>query len=186
MLKTGSVRVLVDGKPVETNSSFLAITRPTPGPSTWFPLVRRVSYVKPLQLEDWTLHIDKINTDSTEYTFSVKGSKTGFDGTGSNKKNFVSKSGRVVIDSMDFMFIPIRKTFKVDVPVGFESHWSVIPLYQSVYQPEVATVTERSKVFKTTLVQGLDNNTLHTLELVPVGDGPVPLESFEIHRPPLR
>ncbi|HWZ14725.1 MAG TPA: SGNH/GDSL hydrolase family protein [Mucilaginibacter sp.] len=184
MLKTGSVRILLDARNIEENHSLLAITRPSPGPGTWFPLVRRVSFVKPLILEDWTLRVDKVSADSTEYTFSVKGSKTGFDGSGSNKKNFVSNSGRVVIDSIDFMFIPVRKTFKVVIPVGFESHWSVIPLYEQTYHPEVGS--DRSKVYKTTLVQGLNNNTLHTLELVPVGDGPVPIEAFEIHRPPLR
>ena len=75
------------------------------------------------------------------------------------------------------------KHLKVNVPVGFEAHWSVIPLYQKVYHPK--TGADRSKVYKTTLVQGLDNNIQHTLELVPIGDGPVPIEAFEVHRPPL-
>ena len=182
--RTGSVKILLDGKPIGTNNTLLAITRPSSGPGTWFPLVRRVTNFKPLLQEDWTLKIENVNADSTEYTFSVRGSKTGADGVGSNKKNFVSNSGRVVIDSIDFEFINIRKVFKVDVPVGFEAHWSVIPLYERVYHPEINT--DKSKVYKTTLVQGLDNNMLHTLELVPVGDGPVPIEAFEIHRPPLK
>ncbi|HEY4324991.1 MAG TPA: hypothetical protein VGN20_13430 [Mucilaginibacter sp.] len=182
-IKPGGVKILLDGNPIENNPTLFAITRPTWGPHTWFPLVMRVSNAKPLIAEDWTLRIDKVDADSTDYTFSVKGSKTGFDGTGSSKRRFVSNSGRVVIDSTDFMFVPIRKTFKVDVPVGFEAHWSVIPLYQKVYHPQIAA--DRTKVYKTTLVQGLDNNIQHTLELVPIGDGPVPIEAFEVHRPPL-
>lgn len=181
--KTGSARILLDGKPIETNTSLYAITRPSAGPGTWWPMVRRISFLKPLVAEYWTMRIDKVNADSTEYTFSVKGSKTGFDGTGSNKKTFVSNSGRVAIDSIDFMFTLIKKTFKVTIPIGFETHWSVVPLYKPIYHPAIAT--DRTMVCKTTLVQGLENGP-HTLEIVPAGDGPVPIESFEIHRSPLK
>jgi len=111
-IKPGGVKILLDGVPVETNHTLFAITRPGRGPHTWFPLVMRVTNAKPLIAEDWTLHIDKVNADSTDYTFSVQGSKTGLDGTGSSKRSFVSNSGRVVIDSTDFMFEVIRKTFK--------------------------------------------------------------------------
>ncbi len=181
--KQGTARILIDGKPVENNKSLYTITRPGPGPKTWFPLIRRISYNRPLIPETWTLTVDKVNADSTVWNFSVKGSQTGLDGSGNSEEPFVSKSGRVVIDPSDYMFTPIRKTFKIAAQVGFETSWSVVPLFQSTYtSPET---TDKTKVYKTTLVQGLDNGP-HTLELIPVGDGPVPVEAFEIHRPPMQ
>ncbi|MGV8094021.1 MAG: hypothetical protein AB2L24_19330 [Mangrovibacterium sp.] len=181
--KPGRARVLVDGKPVAEHQSLYAITRPGAGPGTWFPAVMRIGHTKPLVEEDWTLTIDRVNADSTVWYFSVKGSKTGYDGSGNTAETFVSRSGRVVIDAGDYMFAEIKKTFKKAAPAGFQSTWSVVPLYVSVYQaPETP---DKAKVYKTTLVQGLSNDW-HTLELVPLGDGPVPVEAFEIHRPPLK
>ena len=181
--KLGTARILVDGKPVADNHSLYAITRPGAGPKTWFPTIRRISHNRPLIAETWTLTVDKVNADSTVWYFSVTGSKTGFDGSGNSDESFVSKSGRVVIDQSDYMFTPIRKTFRIAAPVGFQASWSVVPMFQSTYiSPET---TDKTKVYKTTLVQGLENGP-HTLELIPVGDGQVPVEAFEIHRPPLQ
>ena len=181
--KTGSARIRIDGKPVSDNHSLYAITRPSPGPGTWFPAIRRISHQNPLIVEDWILKIDKISSDSSVWFFSVNGSQTGYDGSGNSAAPFVSKSGRVVIDPYDYMFAQIKKTFKVTTPVGFEASWSVVPLFEDIYQsPEI---TDKTKVYKITLVQGLKNGP-HTLELIPVGDGPVPVEAFEIHRPPMQ
>ena len=40
-------------------------------------------------------------------------------------------------------------------------------------------------VIKAMLVQGI-SNAAHTLELIPAGDGPVPVAAFRVYRPPLR
>jgi hypothetical protein len=178
-LKTGSARIYIDGKPVSSHPGLYTITRPSMSPEFWFPAIMRIGYRKPLVEETWTLHVDRANTDSTVFYFSVKGSKTGFDGSGNTAEPFVSKSGRVVIDPSDYMFFKV----KAPVPPGFEVHWSVLPLYLEVYRTPV--ITDRTKVEKTTVVQGLENG-LHTLEIIPNGDGPVPVEAIEIHRPPLQ
>jgi len=178
--KTGSARILIDGAPVSDKNMVYRISRPGPGPGTWFPAIRRINHKSLLVAEDWTLKIDKINADSTVWFFNVSGSKTGFDGSGNSAEPFISKSGRVVIDQSDYMFAQIKKTFKVSTPLGFEVKWSVLPLFQNIYQaPEIS---DKTKVYKTTLVQGIENGQ-HTLELIPVGDGQLPVEAFEIHRP---
>ena len=181
--KKGTARILIDGKPVSKNSSLYTITRPSAGPRTWFPLVRRVEHQSALLEETWTLEVTSVNPDSTVWSFNVYGSETGFDGSGTSDRSFVSKSGRVVIDADDFMFTRIKNTFKVATPVGFKSTWEVKPLYQEIYaSPEIQ---DAKKVYKTTVVQGL-TNALHVLEIIPEGDGLVPIEAIEIHRPPLR
>ncbi len=180
--KPGSARVFLDGKPIEQADPPFAITRPTAGPNTWWPLVRRISYTEKLISENWTLRVDKINADSTVWFFSVIGSKTGYDGSGRTDESFVSKSGRVVIDVSDYVFTDIKKSFKTVTPVGFESTWSVEPMFIETFSTPV--IEDASKVYKTTLVKGIINGT-HTLELVPNGDGVIPIEAFEIYKPAL-
>jgi hypothetical protein len=178
-VKTGSARIYIDGKPVSSHPGLYTVTRPSMSPEFWFPSIMRIGYQKPLVEEEWTLHVDRANVDSTVFYFSVKGSETGFDGAGNTAERFVSKSGRVVIDPSDYMFFKVN----APTPAGFEVHWSVLPLYLEVYRTPV--MTDRTKVYKTTVVQGLEN-TRHTLEIIPVGDGVVPVEAIEIHRPPLQ
>ncbi len=180
---TGHATILLDGKPIDNSNMAFTITRPGPGVGTWWPAIRQVSNVKPLIEEDWTLRVESINADSTVFTYRVRGSKTGDDGVGNSTALFVSHSGRVVIQSDDIMFTRIRKTFKVSTPNGFEVKWSVVPLFKATYQPPLDK--DRTKIYRTTLVQGLSNGP-HMLEVIPNGDGPVPIESFEVYEPSLK
>lgn len=181
--KPGSAQILLDGKPIAKSDPPYMITTPTAGPNTWWPLVRRISNKSKLVAEKWTLTVDKVSADSTVWFFSVKGSKTGYDGSGRTDESFVSKSGRVVIDVSDYVFTDIKKTFKTVTPVGFQSTWSVKPMFVENYS--APAMEDKSKVYKTTLVKGLKNKT-HTLELIPNGDGVIPVEAFEIYQPPIQ
>jgi hypothetical protein len=182
---TGTARVLIDGKPPSTNPLVYTMTLPSKGPQTWFPAIRRIDFKTLPLLEDWTLRITAINADATKLSFTVTGSKTGPDGTGSNAEKFISKSGRVVIDSRDWMLSQIMTIFKQKdpPPVGYEIHWSIKPMFLDTYQPPVAA--DGAKVYSATLAQGLVNGP-HTLDIIPNGDGPVPIEAIQVYRPPLR
>jgi hypothetical protein len=181
--ETGTARVLIDGRAPSTDPRLYVITRPSAGPGTWFPAVSRVTHEKPLLLEDWTLRITEVNEASSEFRFTVTGSKTGPDGESSNRERFVSRSGRVVIEPRDWMLAEIKRVFKESTPVGFEVHWKVSPLFVDVYQ--APQIDDDAKVYQITLAQGLAN-TRHTLEIIPNGDGPVPIEAIQVYRPPLR
>lgn len=180
--KRGSAIIRIDGKPLSTHTSLYTITRPSAGPGTWWPLIRRIEYSTNLIPETWTMRIDKVNADATLWTFSIYGAKTGFDGSGNSNETFVSKSGRVIIHKDDFMFLRIKDNFKQVANSGFEVKWEVCPLFKELYQ--APRINDPSIVHKTTIVQGLTNES-HTLEIIPVGDGIVPIEAIEIHRPPL-
>lgn len=180
---TGNAVILLDGKPIDNTNTVFTITRPSPGIGTWWPSIRQISNVKPLIEEDWTLRVEAINADSTVFTYRVKGSKTGDDGVGKSTEMFISRSGRVVIQADDIMFTRIKKTFKVSTPNGFEAKWSVIPLFKGTYHPPLDK--DRTKIYRSTLVQGLSNGP-HTLEIIPIGDGPIPIESFEVYEPGLK
>ncbi len=183
--KLGSARVLLDGRPPSANPDVYAITRPSTGPGTWFPAVMRISHTKPLIVEDWTLRITRINKDASDFAFEVTGSKTGPDGSGTNTEVFVSRSGRVRIEPRDWLLAQIMKTFKQSSPppVGFEVHWSVLPMFRDVYQAPDAL--DSAKVYETTLFQ-LISNTHHSVDIIPNGDGPVPIKALQVYRPPLR
>mgnify|MGYP000768626478 FL=1 len=181
--KKGSARIFIDGKPVSQNKSLYTITRPSAGPGTWFPLVRRIEHKSALIPETWTLKVTAVNSDSTVWSFDVYGSKTGFDGSGTSDRSFVSKSGRVVIQMEDFMFAKIKAVFKNVTKPGFEATWKVEPLFVDIYKSPI--IEDEKVVYKTTIVQGLTNSA-HTLEIVPIGDGLVPIEAIEVHQPPLK
>jgi hypothetical protein len=182
--KLGSARILLDGKPPSANPDVYTITRPTAGPHTWFPAVMRISHTGPLIPEDWTLRITRMNADASVFAFEVSGSKTGLDGSGTNLKTFVSKSGRVKIEPGDWMLAQIMQIFKQSTPppVDFEVHWSVVPMFEDVYQ--APDTPDKAKVYQTTLFQ-LISNTHHSIDIIPNGDGPVPIQALQVYRPPL-
>jgi len=192
--KIGTARVRIDGQPPSKDPRLYAITRPSTIQGTWWPGVRRISHEKPLLIEDWTLRITEINDACDEFTYEVSGSKTGPDGTGTSKEKFVSKSGRVVIEPRDFVFMHARRVLRARTKPGSEITWKVKPMFVDVFAPpappdpsgeEARNRASTGAVHRTTLAQGLTNGA-HTLEIIPNGDGAVPIRSIEVHRPPLR
>ncbi len=110
----------------------------------------------------------------------VTGSVTGEDGNGASNAPFVSRSGRVVIEPADILFNKIKETFKTTTPVGFKVYWSVAPVFAAEYQAPL--VTDENKLYKTTLVNGLQNGK-HTVELVSKEKNGLPIDYFEAHQP---
>jgi hypothetical protein len=184
-LKTGTAKILIDGKPPSQDQRTYAVTLPSRGPQTWFPCIRTIGFEKRPLIENWTLKVTEINADASVIRFQVSGSKTGLDGQGTNTEKFVSRSGRVVIEPRDWMLADIMKIFKQTAPppVGYEIKWSVTPMFVDTYEAPVAT--DQAKVYVTTVAQGLENGP-HVLEIVPNGDGAVPVEAIQVHRPPLK
>ena len=93
------------------------------------------------------------------------------------------RHGRIVIDPRDFMITWVQGYFKKKCPADFEVTWSVKPMFLDTYKAPV--LDDRSRIMKITLAQGLKNTT-HTLEVIPNGDGNVPIREIQVHRPPLR
>ncbi len=181
----GSAKILIDGKPPSEDKNLYVCTLPSKGPGTWFPSIRRVSFASRPLVEDWTLRITEINSDATRFRFRVTGSKTGFDGEGTSWEKFTSRSGRVVIEPRDWMLALIMQIFHQTAPppVGFEVKWSVVGMFKDVYSSPITD--DHGKVYATTVAQGL-TNARHTLQVIPNGNGPVPIEAIQVYRPPMR
>ena len=181
--KLGSATILLDGKPPSADPGVYHHTRASKALGAWWPAVSRIGHRSKLIAEDWTLRITKISPDAREFSFEVEGSVTGRDGAGDNKELFVSKSGRVVIKPKSFGIRWAQTMKKKKCPVGFEVKWKTVGVFVNTYK--APQVIDRSRVYRTTLFQGIENGP-HTLKIIPNGDGIVPLRDIQVHRPPLR
>jgi len=184
----GTARILIDGALPSENPRLYAVTRPSSLKNMWWPALLRVSYRKRPLVEDWTLRItefknvektDKERWDHFEFSFEVEGSKTGPDGTGTYNKRFVSDSGRVVIEPRDFIFENARHWPWTWPNKEFEIKWKVKPRFLDVYDPR------KTRGKPTTVAMGLVNKR-HTIEIVPDGNGVVPINAIRVFRPPLK
>ena len=107
--------------------------------------------------------ISKTTGDAKKYEFTLSSSKTGADGVGNSWSEFVSNSGRAVLDQRDWFF-------STQMKVGDTIAWSVLPMFYDIYySPRTDDLTIE---YTTTLAQGIDNSK-HTLELTAI-DGKIP------------
>jgi len=179
-MKLGSARILIDGKQPRTFPELYTVSRVGSSDKNYWtvPFIYRVSAAKPLIAEEWTLRITKTHTgvklEDNFLEFEVEGSKTGKDGTGTNKSRFVSNSGRVVIEPQDW--------YSSQCTEGVAFTWKAIPQFIDVYR--APAIPDPSREYITTLFQGLAPGK-HTLEIVPNGDGAMPIAEIRVHRPPL-
>ncbi|MFZ2654481.1 MAG: hypothetical protein WAX69_06155 [Victivallales bacterium] len=181
--KPGTAKILIDGKAPSANPLAYAITRTNNAPGVWWPSICTISSEKPLLVEDWILKITEISEDAKNFKFEVSGSKTGPDGSGSSEGKFVSQSGRVVIDPRDFTLAGASNYTKKKCPDGFEIKWSVAPMFKDTYTAPKSA--DPAKSTRTTLVQLIENGP-HTLEIIPNGDGAVPVKEIMVYQPALK
>ncbi|CAN5481940.1 hypothetical protein BH09VER1_BH09VER1_53820 [soil metagenome] len=177
----GAAKILIDGKPPSANPKAYAITRPSPAFGRWYPALYTVGWQNLPLVEDWTLKITEVSPDAKQFKFTVNGSKTGPDGGGNSEEKFVSTSGRVVIDPADFCLALAQAQSKKPCPPDFEIKWSVVPLFKDRYRaPESKDLANPAR---TTLVQLIENGP-HTLQIIPEGDGAVPIKAIQVFQPP--
>lgn len=191
--KTGTARVLINGQPPSRDPRLYVFTRVSliPGQTIW-PALKHVGHRTPLVLEDWTLRIREVSDDNQTIAFDVSGSVTGPDGSGTSAETFVSRSGRVVIAPEEWMCSDVAQFFGVKTKPGAEVTWRVEPRFLDVMRftapdpaDEKAWAVYGASDRSVTVAPGLENGD-HVLELVPNGDGPVPVEAIRVYRPPLR
>jgi len=109
-------------------------------------------------VEKWKLTITKIDRQNEYLKFKLEGSKTGPDGTGDNKRKFVSDSGRIIIEPWDFFIFESEKITNKLTPVGFEVTWEIKPNFSDRIMFEKKNETYL-------VVQGLENKG-HVLTLI--------------------
>ena len=175
--------VLIDGKKPSQFPEAYYLTRPSNALGMWWPAIKRVSWEKPLVLEDWKAVITEINPDSTKFKFKVIGSITGDDGQGTNEARFLSKSGRVVVEPEDWFLKESFDYSKKLAPVGFEITWKAAPLFKDSFEPP--KIVDNSKEYSVTVVQGIKNDK-HVLRLTWDKEKPCPVKTIRVYSPPIK
>jgi hypothetical protein len=181
--KLGTAKVLLDGQAPSENPDLYYHSRPTAAPNVWWPSINQFGHEQPLVVENWTLKFTECDVEKKVLKFALSGSVTGPDGEGDASQRFVSNSGRVVIEPSAWMVIWALQYSKKPVPEGYAITWETKPLFVDTYQ--APATPDASLEYAATLAQLLTNGP-HTLELVPNGDGPLPIEGFKVYQPPLR
>ena len=179
--KAISAKIAIDGKKPSEFPELYSITRPSATVGVPWPAILQISSQKPLIVEDWKAVITEINRDATKFKFDVVGSKTGYDGSSTNDKMFVSKSGRVAIEPRNWWLQNAYEYSKKPTPKGFEISWQVKPMFADSYIPP--QIADSSREYPTTLAQNLSNSK-HVLEIIPETDGTVPIQAIRVYRPP--
>jgi hypothetical protein len=180
--KRGTARVLIDGKAPSSFPELYYHSRPTAAPNVWWPSINQFGHEQPLVCEKWTLKFTECDVEKKILKFTVSGSVTGPDGEGEASKRFVSNSGRVVIEPSAWNVIWALQYSKKPVPEGYVITWETRPLFVDTHQ--APATPDPAREYAVTLAQGLRNGP-HTVELIPNGDGAVPVASFKVYQPPL-
>ena len=177
---TASVRI--DGKKPSEHFECYTFTRPSGTPKIGWPAIKKITWQKPPLLESWEATCRDFNEDHTEFTFSIEGSKTGFDGTGKASETFVSNSGRIVIEPEDWVFDYDRRVGKQPAPDGFKVTWQAELMGTDTYT--APDVTDTARQHPTVLASDLEN-TEHTLELATEGSLLPAIKAIVVYRPPI-
>jgi hypothetical protein len=178
-----SAKITIDGKQPSEFPELYAIARPSKGFAVGWPAIIQVSSQKPLIIEDWKAVITEINSDASKFKFDVFGSKTGYDGSGTNEQLFVSNSGRAVIEPRNWWLKNSYEYSKQLTPKGFEISWQVKPMFVDSYV--APKIEDSSREYFTTLAQNLSNSK-HILEIIPETNGKVPIQAIRVYRPPYK
>lgn len=119
------IEVWVDGRRARGHTELFRFSRVSAGHFSGWPALSQVSSAAPRVEETWTFTPFNVTAGGRNFAFRVSGSVTGADGEGTNTARFVSKSGRVVIESGDH-WIPLAVHFsgQKPLPEGFSATWN--------------------------------------------------------------
>ena len=131
--------------------------------------------------EDWTLDVRQDAANDKLFTFTLTGSKTGADGEGRSDARFVSKSGRVLIETNDWNVTYALSLAGIKpVPELFTVKWKVEPRFVDEFaSPDVKDAATETTV---PLASGLVGPK-HTLEIS--GNDATPIAAIRVYRPAL-
>lgn len=185
-----SAAILIDGKKPSEFPSCYAFTHPNE--SAFRGGILKITSQSPLILEDWTATINTIDCapKACSFSFSVKGSKTGDDGSGrvafdstgkSTSRTFISNSKRIIIRAEDWFVRDLIVGYKRTINPGFEIKWSVIPMFRDHFTYPT-TATDPSIENITVAAQGLAN-TDHILSLKAIGNKNIPIKQIRTYSP---
>jgi hypothetical protein len=124
--------------------------------------------------EEWAMTITSTDSVRQQMTFSLTGSKTGEDGSGTSESTFISNSGKIIIEPAYWFRAKEFARFPW-VKAGDVLKWKVKCMCKDDVMPLASAVT--------TVVQGVENGR-HTLKLK--GKGVRHLQGISVYEPALK
>jgi len=167
-------KVFIDGKKPSEFPEAYNFTRPNDnGEKGWIWSVGapvRIQRKVPWTNESFTLTFDSIDYDVRFFTFHVEGSECGYEGSGNNREDFISNSGRVFIqanevnDSIpgDWHVFRNYDVNKFQIEKGYQTTWRTYLMGTDKFVPMNVPDTIADNVI--TLFKGIPNGK-HTLKL---------------------
>ena len=179
---------LIDGKKPSRHPTAFVYTRPNNDETKDWPwetgAAYRVQNNDPVE-EDWTLTCTAIDSTYNEknkayelsfFEFVVNGSATGFDGIGRMGEDFVSNSGRVIINAKEWWLTEPFHRARVPMFPGYTITWKTV-LQGNASDTFSIGADETQK----TVIQGLPNGQ-HRLQI----DGSKSIKGIRIYKPHLK
>ena len=183
--KGAPAAVRIDGRKPSEFAELYGFTRAVTKPEgKWlvkWPVIAPIGSQAPLLVEDWTMEVRKDAANDKLFTFTLTGSKTGADGEGRSDARFVSKSGRIVIETNDWNVAYSTSLAGIKpVPEKFDVKWRVEPRFVDEFASPAANGPGIEVIVP--VAQGLPN-TKHTLEIS--GGDATPIAAIRVYRPAL-
>jgi len=170
--------VKLDGKELSSFPEMFTYTPMEPNVRT---LLRVGIGKNPVPNEEWTITFLQHTTSAKakwSLPFKLTGSVTGDDGEGDINTDFVSRSGRVRMESIDWMR-GLGQSFlfrKKQLPSSLNRlTFNIIPMYADSFAPG-------GKGHETVLVQGVAKGE-HTLTIAPPKGGKLGIDTLRVHCP---
>jgi len=148
----------------------------------------RIQRKAPWLEETFTLTFDYIDYNSRYFRFHVMGSKSGFEGEGNNREDFISNSGRVFIEANevndsipgDWHVFRTNDVTAFKIESGYETTWDTYLM--GTDELYTRRGDDPSLEHTTTLVKGLPNGD-HVLKLVMSGGDQGDILKIRIYKP---
>jgi hypothetical protein len=179
---TGTAGIRINGRPPSAIKELYAATRTSPAPQVWWPTIKRIGIGDSPVEEEWTLTVTGTNSAQDVFEFSLRGSVTGFDGSGRSDQDFVSESGRILIEADDWHLAFALSYRNQSLPANFTVTWRVYPQTPDTFQLEAGQGVFNAPAYR--IIKGLPSSR-HYIEIIPLDDNPVPIAAIIVHRPPL-
>jgi hypothetical protein len=161
-----------------------AFTRPNADANRDWPwatgAVIHVDSKAPLVLEDWTLTFTSVDQTGKIFGFDLRGSVTGFDGSGDTASPFVSRSGRVALTPSDWFLERVHGRNANRIGPGYNVTFSVVPQYKDTFIEAGCIDGERE--CSNPVAQGLPMGP-HTLELINMTATRPGLTAVRVYKP---
>lgn len=182
--KGAVAQVLIDGKAPSQFPQLYAFTRPNADANRDWPwatgAVIRVDAKAPLVLEDWTLTFNSVDLTGKVFGFELRGSVTGFDGSGDTASPFLSNSGRVALNPSDWFLDRVHGRNANRIGIGYNVTFSVVPQFKDTFIESGCVDADRQCAI--TIAQGLPMGP-HTLELIHMTASKPGLSAVRVYKP---